>query len=118
MAKFDIEKFVSILKKNHKNMKVPSVTYIAQKRNSPFEVLASTLLSLRTKDEVTIVAAQRLFKKARSPKGILKLDEETIKKLIYPVGFYPTKAKRLIEITREIAKTKPEIKKTESEGEG
>ncbi len=72
---------------------------IAGKGGPPFEILASTILSLRTKDQVTAEASARLFKEARTPSEILALSEDRIKGLIYPVGFYPTKAKRLREIS-------------------
>jgi endonuclease-3 len=67
---------------------------------SPFEILVSTLLSLRTRDEVTMVASKKLFEYATTPEAIIALGEVKIEKLIYPVGFYPTKAKRLVEISR------------------
>ena len=69
---------------------------------TPFEILVSTLLSLRTKDEVTAKAAARLFDEARTPVQIVALGDKKIQKLIYPVGFYPTKAARLVEISRII----------------
>ncbi len=76
------------------------MTLVAKHSASPFQVLVSTILSLRTKDEVTAKASKRLFKVARTPTEMVKLDEGTLQKLIYPVGFYPTKAKRLIAISR------------------
>ena len=63
-------------------------------------MLVSTILSLRTKDEVTAQAAARLFEKARTPESLIVLGEERTARLIYPVGFYPTKARRLMEISR------------------
>jgi endonuclease-3 len=100
--KMDMERFLAILEQNHSKWKPPSVTAIADEGAGPFEVLVSTLLSLRTKDEVTLAASRRLLKKARTPEQILALSEEIIRETIYPVGFYPTKAKRLREISREI----------------
>lgn len=79
-------------------MAVPIVTEISRRRRGPFEVLMSTVLSLRTKDEVTREASLRLFDKARSPSEILTLSEAEIEKLIYPVGFYKTKARNLKKI--------------------
>ena len=71
-----------------------------QSGGTAFEVLVSTILSLRTKDEVTAQAAARLFEKARTPESLIALGEERTARLIYPVGFYPTKAKRLMDISR------------------
>mgnify|MGYP001613583738 FL=1 len=61
----------------------------------PYKTLVSTLLSSRTRDEVTLEASKRLFSVAKSLSELGQLDELEIAKLIYPVGFYKTKAKHL-----------------------
>lgn len=77
----------------------PSVTTVAERyRRNPWAVLASTILSLRTKDEVTLVRSQALLEKAPTPEALLGLTTEKIEKLIYPVGFYHTKAQNLQKI--------------------
>lgn len=58
------------------------------------------MLSLRTKDEVTTVSSRQLFAKAKTPEEMLKLDPKEIEKLIYPVGFYKTKAQNILKICR------------------
>ncbi|MDR2966104.1 MAG: endonuclease III [Treponema sp.] len=74
----------------------PSVSTIAEHyRRDPWAVLASTIISLRTKDEVTIVASERLLEKAPSPARLAALKESVIAKLIYPAGFYNNKAASL-----------------------
>jgi endonuclease III len=98
----DIEKIVSILREEVKVLEVPIVTEISRTRRDPFDVLVSTILSLRTKDEVTREAAVRLLGAARTPEDILALPEETIARLIFPVGFYKTKAKTLRTICRDL----------------
>ncbi len=97
---FDIDGFVQLLADNYSRWKAPIVTFIANRGAGPFEILVSTLLSLRTKDEVTSQAAARLFEKARTPEQILSLTTGELEDLIYPVGFYPTKARRLHRISR------------------
>jgi endonuclease-3 len=97
---FDIDGFVAAIEANYRRWNPPIITFIANRGATPFEVLVSTLLSLRTKDEVTGEAAARLFARARTPEAMVKLKPREIEKLIYPVGFYPTKAKRLIAISR------------------
>ena len=67
---------------------------------SPFRVLVSCILSLRTKDETTYPATERLFAKAKDPAGMLKLREATIARLIFPVGFYRRKAAQIRAISR------------------
>ncbi|KYK30744.1 MAG: endonuclease III [Thermoplasmatales archaeon SG8-52-3] len=68
--------------------------------HTPFTTLISCLLSLRTKDEVTELASKRLLKKYNTPQKIVKLPITEIQKLIFPVGFYKTKAKRIKEISK------------------
>ena len=95
-----INKIISILKKHYPDFKTPIVTEFSS--ITPYHVLFSCILSLRTKDEVTAVASKRLFSTAPNVHALQKLSIKTIKDLIYPVGFYKTKAKRIKEISREI----------------
>ncbi len=75
---------------------VPSVTELAVSTGrDPWTVLASTILSLRTKDEVTLASSKRLLAAAPDPQALLDLDAETIEKLIFPVGFFRTKTRSL-----------------------
>ena len=94
-----IDDIVTILKRENKKYIVPIVTIVSMTK-SPFMVLISCLLSLRTKDKVTAEASNRLFKLADNPQKMLGLSIKNIEKAIYPVGFYKTKAKRIKEICR------------------
>lgn len=98
--KNNISEIVAILRKFVKRFDLPAVSYIMKKDKDPFLVLISTIISLRTKDSVTISASERLFEKASSPEEMLRLSEDEIKNLIFPAGFYITKAKRILEISR------------------
>ncbi len=71
-------------------------------KRDPYRILISCLLSLRTKDEVTFPATERLFSLADTPEEMIKLRERDIAKVIYPVGFYNIKAKRIIEISKTL----------------
>jgi endonuclease-3 len=68
----------------------------------PYRILIGCVISLRTKDEVSYPATARLFRRARSPRGMLKLPAATIAKLIYPAGFYRRKAGQIREISRQL----------------
>jgi endonuclease-3 len=70
--------------------------------DTPFVTLISCLLSLRTKDEVTAQASRKLLTKYNTPEKIMRLTEKQIETLIYPVGFYKTKAKRIKEISQTL----------------
>lgn len=101
MKRSDIHKVYDLLEAAYRNMEEPSVTKISkQTKNDPFRVLVSCLISLRTKDEVTLEASERLFKIADTPEKMLTLTEEEIGKLIYPAGFYKTKSVTIKNICR------------------
>ena len=87
-------------KLNSMNKVLPAVSYVAITHNDPYCVLISTILSLRTKDDVTLNASVRLFDRANNPADMLKLSEEEIQNLIFPTGFYKTKAQRILEISQ------------------
>ena len=84
---------------------VPSVTKVAERERDPFLVLVGCILSLRTKDEVTEGAIERLTQRARMPREILSLPVRELERLIYPVGFYRTKARTIQDISRTVLDT-------------
>ena len=94
----DINVVVPLLEKEVSGYDVPIVDLIAVQTRDPFKILVATILSARTKDETTAKASTRLFKKASDLDSLVKLDEATIAKLIYPVGFYKNKARFLREL--------------------
>jgi endonuclease-3 len=93
-------KVVPPLRKAVRDFKDPSVTQIAKRSRSPFRVLVSTVISARTKDEVTGAASERLFALADSPEKMEKLRIPSIEKAIFPAGFYKTKAKAIKDLCR------------------
>jgi endonuclease-3 len=94
---FNIAEVVKKLKKAVKGYRTPSVTVIA-KKNDPFAVLISCIISLRTRDEVTELASARLFALANSPVELLKLSDSKIEKAIYPAAFFRNKTKSMKEM--------------------
>lgn len=97
-----IVKVLEILKKENKKWKDPIVTEIANVTGDPFRILISTVLSARTKDAVTRITSSCLFEKASTPEDMEKLSSEEIEKLIYPVGFYKTKAIRIPDLVKTL----------------
>jgi endonuclease-3 len=83
---------------------LPTVSRIARKKRDPFKILMSTVLSLRTKDEVTAEASRRLFAIADTPRDLSAVPVRRIERAIYPVGFYKTKARSIKRIATEIDK--------------
>ena len=67
---------------------------------SPFRVLVSTLISLRTRDEVTEAASERLFALADDPEGMLRVPPAKIRDAIYPAAFFRNKQRSLLALCR------------------
>ncbi len=82
--------------------RLPSVSIIAEQDNDPFRILIATIISLRTKDEVTLSASQRLFSLAAEAHAMVALSQETIQEAIYPAGFYKTKAKNILLLSQQL----------------
>ncbi len=99
----NIDQVIKILRQEMKDMPDPSVTLVGKRWKSPFLVLISCILSLRTKDETTLPASERLFRLADTPQSMVKLKTRQIEKAIFPVGFYKTKARNILGICRDIA---------------
>jgi endonuclease III len=74
---------------------LPSVTAVARENSDPFRVLVATMISLRTKDEVTSRASAVLLSLAPTPAALAVLPVRKIAQSIFPAGFYNTKAKNL-----------------------
>jgi len=98
----DFSKTVAKIRRAIRPFQTTTVTQIAEESRDPFRVLISCLISLRTKDEVTDAASKRLFAQADAPARMLKLSEKKIAALIFPAGFYRTKAKQIRELSRAL----------------
>ncbi|MBN1413273.1 MAG: endonuclease III [Spirochaetales bacterium] len=94
----DVKKTIRILKKHLAKTQLPSVSQVAEETADPFRILVSTIISLRTKDQVTMEASGRLFDVIKTPADLARLTHKRIERLIYPAGFYKTKAKTLKKI--------------------
>src|SRR3989338_4498323 len=100
----NISKIIRLLKKETKQFENPIATEIGEKTRSPFMVLVSCLLSLRTMDKVTGHVSRKLFEIAKTPQEINKLSLKKLQEIIRPVNFYITKSKRIKDISRILAK--------------
>lgn len=79
-----------------------ALTVVAEGTRDPFRVLIACILSLRTQDTTTGPAAERLFALANTPEDVLRLTPARIRRAIYPVGFYRTKARVVLDICRDL----------------
>jgi len=104
MEDIKINDVIKILKKELAVGTMPIVSHLAENQCDPFMILISTLLSLRTKDEVTAMATDRLFTLASTPEEMLRIPLQKIAKTIYPVGFYRVKARTIHSACRDLIK--------------
>jgi endonuclease-3 len=97
-----VSKAIALIRTAMKDLPDPSVTLVGKRWQSPYLVLVSCLLSLRTKDSTTLPASLRLFELADSPAAMVRLSAAEIERAVYPVGFYRTKARRILDISRDV----------------
>lgn len=99
-----IEELLTTISKQTKKYN-PAVNEMIKLQNQdPFKTFITGFLSPRTKDEITIKISKNFFKKIQNISKISKHTQTEIEKLIYPVGFYKTKAKNLIQISKQLQK--------------
>lgn len=103
MKDSDIHKVMKLLEVEMAQFGLPPVSAMAgEEVVDPFKILISTIISARTKDEVTGPATDRLFALAASPEEMSTLTEEKIETAIFPAGFYHTKAKAIRKTSKEL----------------
>ncbi len=113
MTNKTIETIIKILEKETRTFTPPLAHTIIKKYgnthatkdtqvNLPFLILITCLLSLRSKDSVTIHVCHDLFSLARTPEEITKLPLPKLKKIIFKIGFYNTKARVLHNVSKII----------------
>lgn len=101
---FPIDEIIATLDREVSGYHVPVVDLIAAQTRDPFKVLVATILSARTKDEVTAAASRRLFARASTVVEMARLTASDLEKIIYPVGFFRNKAKFLSELSAVLQK--------------
>jgi endonuclease-3 len=98
----DIAGVIRRLRRTQPRWNRTALALIADEGRDPFRVLVACILSLRTQDTTTGPAAARLFAVADTPAAMLRLSARQIERLIYPVGFYRTKARVLRGLCRDL----------------
>jgi endonuclease III len=99
-----IQKIYSILEKEIKKYNAPVIELVKAQTNDPFKILIATILSARTKDSTTATVCRNLFAVIKNLNDLKKIKEDELAKLIFPVGFYKTKAKHLKQLPIVIEK--------------
>ena len=87
-----------VLKKEYHSRRAPIVDLVKVQTGDPFKILITVILSARTKDEMTAQVAARLFDTVGSIDDLRRISEARLAKLIFPIGFFRTKAKHLKQL--------------------
>ena len=98
----DIPAVNRILKREYARHEAPVVELTKARTDDPFQILVTTILSARTKDDTTAAVSARLFKMVKKPHDFDRLTLKQLEKLIFPIGFYHTKARRLKALAGEL----------------
>lgn len=98
----DIAAIVARLRRSRRRWAPTALGELAARDRDPFRVLVACILSLRTQDATTAAASARLFAVAATPQALSRLRTARIAALIYPVGFYRTKARVLAGLARDL----------------
>lgn len=95
----------------------PAVTQIVKEfGKNPFLILISCLLSLRTKDTISLPVSRQLFKLIKTPEELLNIPIKKLEKTIFSVGFYKQKSETLRNISQIlIDRFNSHVPSTESE---
>jgi endonuclease-3 len=101
MRSDSIHHVVRILRKEIRQWPVPALGHYVE---TPYTVLISCILSLRTQDKTTNAASERLFAIASTPETMLATPVPVIQKSIYPVSFYRVKARTIHAISEQLLK--------------
>jgi endonuclease III len=74
----------------------------SERRVSPFRTLIGTILSARSRDEMTDVITEALFKRYPTARALARADRRAVEKILKPIGFYRTKASYVMETARMV----------------
>jgi len=94
----DIPAVYRLLAKEYNKHDAPVVEFQKTQSDDPFFILVATILSARTKDETTSEVCRRLFRVVKKPADLFKYTRQQLERLIFPIGFYRTKAKHLLQL--------------------
>ena len=103
MTTRDVPAVNRLLKRAYEQHRAPIMDLVAAQTRDPFRILVGTILSARTQDGTTAGAVERLFARVKTPAELGALSEREIEGLIFPVGFYHTKARMLKQLPAALA---------------
>ncbi|MBD1918022.1 MULTISPECIES: endonuclease III [Cyanophyceae] len=100
---FDIDRAIALLREAVAPFPKAAMFQLAEEGfDTVYEQLVACIISIRTYDEVSVVVAQRLFARARSPEQMVELEVEEILTLIDGSTFAENKAPQIHQISQQI----------------
>jgi endonuclease-3 len=101
---FDIHRVIRRLRVATRGLPRAAMFALAEEgHTSLFEQLVACIISVRTRDEVSLPAARRLFTRARTPEAMARLTSRTIDRNIRDASFHTAKAGQIRELARRAA---------------
>ena len=98
-----VSRVLGVLRREAPAWNAPIVSFIAVQHRDPFRTLISCILSLRTKDATTAAASTQVVRARRIlRRRCSRCRPKTLERLIFPVGFYRTKARVIRGICRDL----------------
>lgn len=99
-------KLITLMQKTLRNNNLVRPTALKnlqiQEAGDPFKILIGTILSARTRDEITTKVIKSLFTKFKKPNELSEANLKELKKVIQKIGFYNVKAARIKEVSQII----------------
>lgn len=94
---------LKVLRLNTKKFALPAIdTIIKEYGKDPFLILISCLLSLRTRDVMSVKVSRQLFERARTPTSLVAIPQKELETIFRPIGFYRRKADIVKHVSSEI----------------
>lgn len=101
-----IDKIIGLMQKANRNNNLVRPTALKnlqiQEEGDPFKILIGTILSARTRDEITTKVIKSLFSEFKNPDELSKANLKDLKKVIQKIGFYNVKAARIKEVSQKL----------------
>jgi len=102
-AAFDIDEAIRRLRDATRAYPPAALFQLAEEGyRDPFAVLVACLISIRTRDEVTVPVARKVLSSARTPQEMARLGEAELVELLRPATFAETKARNLLAIAERL----------------
>jgi len=98
----NIDRVLELVRETVKSYRAPVLERFNDEIKDPFWVLIPCILSLRSRDETTAVAARKLYQAAPTPEKILSIDPKKLEQLLFSTGFYRQKTKAVRRISQLI----------------